>query len=42
MTVTVKEIKKIKVSDEEFIVPSGYKSTTQDELMKELSGSMGE
>jgi hypothetical protein len=42
MTVTVKEINKVKVSDTEFTVPSEYKLTTQEELMKELSGSLGE
>ncbi len=42
MTVTVKEVKKIKVLDTEFTIPAEYKLTTQEELMKELSGSMGE
>lgn len=42
MTVTVREIKKEKIADTEFTVPSEYKVTTQEELMKELSGSMGE
>ncbi len=42
MTVTVKEIKKVKIADTEFTVPSEYKLTTQEELMKELSGSVGE
>ncbi len=42
MTVSVREINKIKIADTEFAVPSEYKFTTQEELMKELSGSMGE
>lgn len=39
MTVTVREVKKIKVLDTEFTVPAEYKLTTQEELMKEFSGS---
>jgi Domain of unknown function (DUF4412) len=41
MTVTVREVKKEKVDDTAFNVPSDYKITTQEELMKEL-GAGGE
>lgn len=36
LTVTVREVKKEKVDDSSFLVPSDYKTVTQEELMKEL------
>lgn len=42
MTVTVREVKKEKVADTAFVIPAEYKVTTQEELMKEMSGGQGE
>jgi hypothetical protein len=41
MTVTVREVKKDKVDDTAFVIPTEYKVVTQAELMKEL-GAGGE
>lgn len=41
MTVTVREVKKDKVDDAAFVIPTEYKVVTQAELMKEL-GAGGE
>ncbi len=38
MSVTVREIKKEKIQDSIFAIPTDYKQVTQEELMKELSG----
>lgn len=36
LTVTIREVKKDKVSDDLFTIPTDYKVVTQEELMKEL------
>ncbi len=41
MTITVREVKKEKVDDAAFVIPTEYKVVTQEELMKEL-GAGGE